>query len=142
MHILVADDQPKVRFALRVLLERQPGFIIVGEAVNAEDLLVQAEATCPDILLLAWELPGLMAADWFSNLREACPGLYVIALSGRSETRQAALEAGADAFVSKTDPPERLLAAVKACRQQRRVKKKQGSTLDVDSKDAYAASQC
>jgi DNA-binding NarL/FixJ family response regulator len=38
----------------------------------------------------------------------------VIALSGRSEARLAALSAGADAFVSKGDPPERLLAAIRA----------------------------
>jgi CheY-like chemotaxis protein len=38
--------------------------------------------------------------------------LPVIALSGRHEARRAALAAGANAFVSKTDPPETLLAAI------------------------------
>jgi CheY-like chemotaxis protein len=39
----------------------------------------------------------------------------VIALSGRPEARQAALEAGVDDFVSKVDPPNRLLAAIERC---------------------------
>ena len=44
MRILLADDQPKVRFAQRVLLERQSDLEIVGEAVDVEDLLARAEA--------------------------------------------------------------------------------------------------
>jgi DNA-binding NarL/FixJ family response regulator len=115
VRVLIADGQPKVRFALRKLLERQPGLEVVGEVVQARDLLTQAEASSPDLVLLSWELPGLAAVGSLSALREACPALSVIALSGRSEARRAALDAGADAFVSKTDPPERLLAAIGSC---------------------------
>ena len=112
MRILLADDQPRVRFALRVLLEQQPGFEVVGKAADAQDLLVQVQATYPDLVLLGWELPGLAATDSLSALRGICPHLVVIALSGRPEARRAAMAAGADAFVSKADPPERLLAAI------------------------------
>lgn len=111
MQILLVEDQAKVRFALRVLLERQPGLEVVGEAVDGEDLLAQARDACPDLVLLAWELPGL-AAGGLPAMRAICPDLSVIVLSGRPEVRQAALSAGADAFVSKSDPPEKLLAAI------------------------------
>jgi DNA-binding NarL/FixJ family response regulator len=100
MRILIADDQPKVRFALRVLLERQPGLKVIGEAVDATDLLTQTE-TNP---LLA--------------LRQARPGLLVVVLSCRPEARRQALADGADAFVSKADPPEKLLVAIDHCRRQ------------------------
>jgi DNA-binding NarL/FixJ family response regulator len=132
MRILLADDQPKVRFALRVLLERQPGLKVVGEAADADDLLTQMETACPDLVLLAWELPGhvlsprrpelvegskgLARGDLLSALRRVCPNSFVIVLSGRMEVRRAALAAGADAFVYKCDPPERLLAAIADCR--------------------------
>lgn len=122
MHILLADDRPKVRFALRVLLERQPGLEVVGEATDARDLLEQAKANCPNLVLLDWELPDLAAANLLSALREVCPHLFVIALSGRLEARRAAEAAGVDAFVSKTDPPERLLAAIDDCWQKLREK--------------------
>jgi DNA-binding NarL/FixJ family response regulator len=115
MRILLADDQPRVRFALRVLLERQPGLKVVGEAADAQDLLAQTEATCPDLVLIGWELPGLVWRGPLSALRTIRPDLFVIALSGRPEARRAALIAGADAFVSKTDLPERLLAAINGC---------------------------
>lgn len=112
MRVLLADGQTKVRFALRVLLERQPGFEVVGEAVEAKELLLQTAETRPDLVLLGWELPGMEKIDVLPALRRVCPDLVVIALSGRPEAHRAALDAGADAFVSKGDPPERLLAAI------------------------------
>jgi two-component system nitrate/nitrite response regulator NarL len=115
MRILLADGRPKVRFALRVLLERQPQLQVVGEASNVYQLLAQVGMICPDLVLLGWELPGLTTLQSLSPLREACPGLAVIALSGRPEARQAALAAGANDFVSKSDPPDRLLAAIDGC---------------------------
>jgi DNA-binding NarL/FixJ family response regulator len=139
MRILLADSQPKVRFGLCVLLERQPGLKVMGEATNAEELLAQVEADCPDLVLLSWGLPGFAKVapsagrrgepvaytepsrsepskqGLLSALRRACPGLFVIILSGRPEVRRAALAAGADAFVCKCDPPERLLAAIADC---------------------------
>jgi len=139
MQVLLADNQPKVRLGLRVLLERQPGLKVVGEAANAEELLARMEADRPDLVLLGWELPGLAKVDpsarsrqspsaglcgepvepsgqgLLSALRRVSPNLCVIALSVQSEARRVALAAGADAFVSKCDPPERLLAAIEDC---------------------------
>ena len=115
MRILLADHRSRVRFALRALLEQQPGLNVVGEAVDAGSLLAQAESSCPDLVLLDWKLRGL-AADSLPALRRVCPDVHVIALSGRPEERRAALDAGADAFVSKTDAPERLLATIHDCR--------------------------
>lgn len=115
MRILLADDQAKVRFALKVLLERQADFRIVGEATDADDLLGQTEAECPDVVLLAWELPGMPVADLMPALRKNCPDLVVIALSGRLQAREASLCAEVDAFVSKGEPPERLLGTISDC---------------------------
>lgn len=115
MRILLAEDQPQVRFALRVLLERRPGVQVAGEAATADELLAQTRRVCPDLILLAWGLPGQEPADLITAVRGHCPQAAVIALSGRPEARNAALASGADAFVSKADPPECLLAAVDGC---------------------------
>jgi DNA-binding NarL/FixJ family response regulator len=115
MHILLADHQPDARLALRVLLERRCGLMVVGEATNAADLLTLTHATRPDLLLLTWELPGLSQAESLPALRSLCPDLAIIALSGRPELRQAALDAGANAFVWKCESPERLLEAIADC---------------------------
>lgn len=115
MRILLADDESKVRFALRVLLERQSGLEVVGEATNAKDLLAQTKPGYPDLVLLDWDLPGADHTDLLKDLRLACPGLKVVALSSRPEARRAVLDAGAQGFVCKCEPPERLLAAIAGC---------------------------
>ena len=120
MRILLAESLPRVRFALRALLVEQPGLQIVGEATHGQDLLVQVEATCPDLVLLSWGLPGLAGADLLPALRSVCDELYVIVLSGRPEARQAILDAGANAFISKVEPPERLLAAIESAEHTNR----------------------
>jgi DNA-binding NarL/FixJ family response regulator len=99
MRIVLADDQPKIRFALRLLLGREPALEIVGEAAEAGTLLARLETVQPEVLLLDWELPGLAARGGLRVLRAVCPPLRVVALSGRPEARRAALAAGADAFV-------------------------------------------
>lgn len=112
MRVFIADDEPDVRYAYHVLLGSRHGIEIVGEAKDAEELLVKTLGTYPDIVLLDWELPGFNGNNHLYYLREGLPGLVVIALSGRSEAGSKALKAGADAFVSKVEPPENLLAAI------------------------------
>lgn len=118
MRIMLADNRRKVRFALRALLEQQAGLEVIGEAVDAQYLLAQVEEDCPDVVLLDWELPGMAPADLMSALRRECADVLVVALSGRVSARQAALSAGVDAFVSKGDPPERLLSAIDRCEEE------------------------
>ena len=118
MRVLVADDQTAVRSALRRLLKEEPGLSSVDEAVRVEGLLVKAMVTRPDLVLLDWELPGLPTVEqtrcrFLDSLRALDTHPKVIALSGRPGARRAALDAGADAFVSKGDPPERLLTAIR-----------------------------
>ena len=125
MRVLIADDQPQVRSALRLLLKQETDLAVVGEADDAERALELSAEQRPDLVLLDWELPDQRAGGPLNSagqrllpaLRACCPRLKVIALSGRPEARQAALDAGVDAFVSKGDPPERLLAAVDDCRR-------------------------
>jgi len=58
MRILLADNRSRVRFALRSLLEEQPGIVIVGEVSDCQELMAQAETDCPDLMLIDWDLPG------------------------------------------------------------------------------------
>lgn len=119
MRVTVADERRKVRFALRALLQQQAGVEVVAEAANARDLIALAENDCTDLILLDWELPGMEFHDLVEKLREMCPSSMLVVLSGRVDARQAALEAGVDAFVSKGDPPEKLLCAIRTCTDRR-----------------------
>ena len=119
--VLIADSRAHARSAMRLLLAQEPDVVVMGEAADM-DTAVSAIAAChPDVVLLDWELPGKSPGQngdsAVGGLRAASPELFVIALSGLPEARQEALAAGADAFVSKGDPPEKLLAAIEACRR-------------------------
>lgn len=115
MRVLLADDDGQVCSALRLLLEQVPGMTVVGEARDAETLAVAMMAAAPDAVLLDWELPGLSPGPHLSALK-ADGQPQVVVLSCRPEAEKAALEAGADAFVSKGNPPEALLAALGVAR--------------------------
>jgi two-component system response regulator DesR len=115
MRILIADDQERVRFALRVLLAQQSGLEVVGEATSGETLLAQANATAADLALVDWELPRLVEAGGLPALHRSAPALQIVVLSSRPGVRQAALAMGGAAFVSKGEPPERLLTVIRRC---------------------------
>jgi DNA-binding NarL/FixJ family response regulator len=114
MDVVLADDQAEVRSALRLILEDQQGLHVSSEACRADELLRAVEDVRDGVVILDWELPGLQTTDLLRVLAATRPDLKVIALSGRLEARRAALDAGADAFVSKCDPPEELLRVVRA----------------------------
>jgi len=104
MRAILADDDYNVRSALRLLLEKELDLDVTGEEVCGSS---------PDFILFDWELPGIKADKLLQMLRKSCPDSYVIGLSGRPGARQAALNAGVDAFVSKGDPPEKVLIALR-----------------------------
>ena len=113
MRVLLADDQAQVRSALRLLLEQEPGFQVVGETADATGLLLTAAEKAFDLVLLDWELPGLPAAQLLRLLQYERPLLKIIAMSSRPEVAQPALDAGAHAFLSKSDPPEQVLLTLR-----------------------------
>ena len=115
IRVLIADDHPQVRSALRLLLQEELDVIVVGEASDLEQALELVGVEEPDLVLLDWELLAQDGATALTGLRTAIPELAVIALSGSPEARREALAAGADAFVSKGDPPERLVTSVNNC---------------------------
>lgn len=117
MRVLLADDQPALRSAVRLLLEQESGVDIVAEVADTQSLLAKTGDLHPDLVLLDWELPGLSntnaARTVLNALYAASPNVRVIVFSGRPEAIRHALAAGASTFVSKADPPEHLLAALR-----------------------------
>ena len=114
MRILLADDQERVRYGLRVLLRQQPRWKLIGEAENAKDLLALAAVLAPDLILLDWNLPDMPGETVLFSLRRICQCLPVIVLSGQIEVKHAAIKAGANAFFSKTSPPDQLVETIRS----------------------------
>lgn len=114
MRILLADDEPSVCSALRLLFEQEPDVEVVGEVREAAALSDWLSGGCADLCIVDWELPGLPAGDRQPAVRALRRYLKLVAISGRLGTRAQALAAGVDGFISKTEPPERVLELVRA----------------------------
>jgi len=112
MYILLADDNPEVRSALRLLLEQEPVPVEIMEVSDSQGLFAQVKKSCPLAVLLDWELPGLKKNELLRILHSCCPEMKVIALSSKYEARHEAMAAGVDAFVSKAEPSELVLTTL------------------------------
>jgi DNA-binding NarL/FixJ family response regulator len=107
--VFLADAQTEERHALRlVLLDLK--MEVVGETANWPTTLAQAPATNLDMLLVDWDLlPVSLGVQALAELRLACPNAIVVVLISHLDARhQAAISAGADAFISKGEMPERV----------------------------------
>lgn len=118
MRVLLADDQALLCSAIRLLLEEEEEFNIeiVGEISEAKCLESAIKTLHPTLLLLDWELPGLKTMrerrQLIHQLRTIQTRLYIIFLIGSPELNGNPLAIGADAVVSKANPPEHFLQVI------------------------------
>jgi DNA-binding NarL/FixJ family response regulator len=112
--VYIADAKREERSALRlVLLDLK--MEVVGEAADWETTLAQAPISRTDMLLIDWDLLPNSPTAALDELRLACPAALVIVLISHLDARQqAALSAGADAFISKGETPERVADRLRA----------------------------
>jgi DNA-binding NarL/FixJ family response regulator len=109
IRVYLADAKPEERSALRLLL-LDLNMEVVGEAGDWSTAMANAPATRLDMLLVEWDLlPPELGVQALAELRQACPNAIVVVLISHLDARQqAALSAGADAFISKGETPERV----------------------------------
>ncbi|RPI85919.1 MAG: DNA-binding response regulator [Chloroflexi bacterium] len=106
--VYLADSHPVERSALRLLLV-DLNLKIVGEAADWPTTLRLAPATRPDMILIDWGLVKAGSGAGLIDLRKACSSAVVIVLISQLDARdQAAISAGADAFISKGETSERV----------------------------------
>jgi len=106
--VFLADEKPEERSALRRLLIDLK-MEIVGEAPDWPTTLALAPVSRTDMLVVDWEILPNSPNAALEELRKACPAALVIVLISHLDARQqAALSAGADAFISKSEMPERV----------------------------------
>ena len=112
--VYVADAKPEERSALRLLI-LDLKMDVVGEAADWPTTLAQAPVCRTDLLLIDWDLLPNSPTAALDELRRACPAALVIVLISHLDARQqAALSAGADAFISKGETPDRVAERLSA----------------------------
>lgn len=113
--ILIVDDHPIVRAGLRELLAAEPSLCVVGEAADVLEGLRQVAALSPDLVIVDLSLRGSNGLDLLKRIRAEHPEVRMIVASMHDEADFAdrALAAGAMGYVSKHEPLETILDAVR-----------------------------
>ena len=122
MLILLATERADLRLSIELLLSEEPGVVIVGAASETEGMLALLDSTCPDLLIVDWDLPGRTLSELVPQIRANTPGIHILALGNESTFLDAALKAGVDDYVVKGDPPEQLLETFRFARTHQKTK--------------------
>jgi DNA-binding NarL/FixJ family response regulator len=116
IRILLADDHNIMRRGLRLLLERQPGFEVVGEAADGRQAVERAEAAKPDIVILDIAMPNMTGIEAAQRISALLPHAAIIILSMHSDEGYVlrALKAGARGYVLKDSAENDLIETIQA----------------------------
>lgn len=116
IRLLLVDDHAVVRSGLRMLIEAESDFEIVGEAGSASEALNLVCQVNPDVILMDIGLPDLSGIDATREIKRLCPTVAVVALTIHEDEEYffKMLEAGANGYVPKRAAPEELLTAIRA----------------------------
>lgn len=116
IRILIADDHPLFRDGLRVLLESVGDMQVIGEAASGEEVLAQAHALQPDLILMDIKMPGLNGIEATRRILQSSPHVRVLIFTmfEDDESVFAAIRAGARGYLLKGAVQEETLRAIRA----------------------------
>ena len=118
IRILIVDDQPRARRSARALLSTWGRALDICEASSGREAVRLVEELAPDLVLMDVRMPEMDGLEATGQIKPRWPQVKVIILSMYVERADEALAAGADAFVSKGEAPEKLLDVVCAVIQR------------------------
>jgi DNA-binding NarL/FixJ family response regulator len=120
--ILIVDDHEVVRSGLRLTLEAHEGWKVVAEASDGKEAIAKAVETRPDVAIIDFALPGMNGIDTTRQIRARVPTAEVLIFTMHDSDvlKGQALEAGARAYLLKSDPTPHLISAVESLRPSRR----------------------
>jgi len=114
--IVLADDHALVRRSLAAILQNSPDLQIVGDASSTDDAITLAIRHQPTVTVLDIDIPGVECFEAARTIRSRCPRTAILFLSAFSNDRyiDSALNVGALGYVTKSEPPETVVAAIRA----------------------------
>ena len=113
--VLIADDHPVVRSALRILV-KQEGFQRIFEATKGNEVISMIREHRPDVVVLDLVMPEMDGLDVLERIRENGMQCQVVVFTSLARTfyQERCMRAGAGAFVSKSSGMEDVLKALRA----------------------------
>jgi two-component system, NarL family, response regulator DesR len=123
IRVLLAEDVAVVRDTLAALLGLEPDLEVCAAVASGDDIVPYALAHGPDVAVLDIDLPGINGLAAAADLLRELPACKVLILTGLDTpgNLDAALSAGAHAYLLKDRPAEELISAVRAVARGERV---------------------
>jgi len=114
IRIMLVDDHAVVRAGFRRLLEQQPTFHVVAEAADAERAYTLFLEHEPDVIVMDVSMPGVSGLDSIRRIIKRSPAARILVFTMHEDASIAerAIQLGARGYVTKSNPPEILTAAV------------------------------
>jgi two-component system, NarL family, response regulator NreC len=121
VRILLADDHNILRDGIRLLLERQPGFVVVGEAADGREIVELAREQHPDVIVMDIGMPNMNGIEATRRIVEKQPETGVVILSMHYDESYVlrSLKAGAKAYLLKDALKAELISAIRAVSEGR-----------------------
>lgn len=115
LRILIVDDHPLMREALRAAIEDEEDLLVAGEASNGLQAIEQATRLQPDVIVMDLFMPAMGGVEAIRSIREACPETHILTLTSSSDESLVlgAVEAGALGYLIKDTQRADLLNAIR-----------------------------
>jgi DNA-binding NarL/FixJ family response regulator len=119
--ILIADDHEVVRSGLRSILEAHEGWAVVAEACDGKEAIGKAAESTPDVAIIDYSLPLMNGIEVTRQIRARVPSAEILIFTMHDSNVLVGelLEAGARAYLLKSDAKRYLIAAVEALSDHR-----------------------
>jgi NarL family two-component system response regulator LiaR len=115
IRVLIVDDHPLMRQALRTAIDVEPDMHVVGEASNGQEAVEGARQWQPDVTIMDLLMPGKDGLQAIAEIRAENPQARILALTSSTDEDKiaAALDAGAQGYLLKDTQREQLLQAIR-----------------------------
>lgn len=115
IRVLIVEDQTLMRQGLRTILDLEPGFTVIGEAIDGQAGIEAALALKPDVILMDVQLPRRTGIEATAEICKQWPGARILILTtfSKDDTVFQAVRAGALGFMLKDAPAEALLETIR-----------------------------
>ncbi|MDX6381414.1 MAG: hypothetical protein QOI57_2438 [Rubrobacteraceae bacterium] len=115
IRLLIADDHALVRSGLRSMLEREPGFEIIGEAEDGREAVELCRSLRPDLILMDVRMPRMDGLEATRTIKQESPeiGVLMVTMHENPDYMLEAIKAGAAGYVLKDAPLDELITAAR-----------------------------
>src|SRR3954452_3681078 len=115
IRLLIADDHALVRSGLRSMLEREPGFEIIGEAEDGREAVELCRSLRPDLILMDVRMPRMDGLEATRTIKQESPeiGVLMVTMHETPDYMLEAIKAGAAGYVLKDAPLDELITAAR-----------------------------